>query len=231
MAIEAVSTAVTTGPTASGGTHDLGIPEGGSAGEVILMGYGINNPSRTITIPSWSTTDESGSGSITQRIGWATRITGGSETSPVTATLNTGTAQMASVAQRFSGVDTADPHNSNNYVSGDVGSATSTVSISSGTLTGLETGSGVLVVITCDASRSVSSAGTGLTDLGSSSSGFVNAVMLYDEDAGGSSNPAYSITMSGTRAYNWFLIELKAASAGTPVAPIAMHHLMRMKRK
>lgn len=226
--IAAESSAVTTGPTASANTHDLGIPTGGSAGEVIIMGASCADSSKNWTIPGW-TTDTASTSSPSERIGHSTRITDGTESTPVVATLDSGSSQMASVAQRFSGIDTADPHNSNNIVDGGSGSVT-TITIAANSITGLESGSGVLVIINTDASRSVSSTGGQLTDLGSSASSFTNVAMLYDADAGGSGNPEYSITMNSSRSYNWRLVELKASSASSSIVPILQNHARRRRQ-
>ena len=207
----AVEGTATTSETTASTSHTISLPasiQNGEALVLILVNDG-NAASCTATGYSFIDSNTASSSSATFCLGYKQAT--GSEGATVTVTTNSSNT-LTGHAVRLSGVNTADITNADNFSSTSVGSALSTFSISANTLTGLTSGDGVIVVVAAEASRSVTSADADLALIGNEV-GNPSVHAYIDLDAGGTGNAQYDFTMSGTRDYDLFMVNIEASSA------------------
>lgn len=212
-AIAIEGTAATTSETAAGTSHTVNLPSSIQANELLGGAVICDDVNKTLSATGWTFVESNSASSSSTSVGFMYRVADGAEGSTVTVTTSASCTVEAVVA-RFSGVGTTDPTGSDNFSNTSVGSVTSTFSISANTLTSLTSGDGVLVLVSAEASRTVSSADADLTSVGSVV-GNPTIHFYVDLDAGGTGNQQYDFTMSDTRDYDLSLMQWSTASAST----------------
>ena len=209
----AFPTTTTTGRTASATTHVSNLASG-SADELLVVAYMSADSNKYLLVPSgwdgeWHTNEGAGNGLI----GFVYKETDGGEGSTETFTYDTTSNTASSVSFRVTGHDVADPFNTNNYV-GEAEASEDPWTTASGLLTGINNSdSNIILVGTAQASRAITTKDSGLTLIDSNLSG--DSVHVLRETSPGSSNSAYSNDMVSAWQWLTFLLEIKAASAGS----------------
>lgn len=222
-------TPATTAETASGTSHTVNLPSSPQAGELLFMPISFDQENATFTLTDWSFIEGNSASSSTTSVGFGYKVATGSEGSTVSVGSNT-TGQLTACAVRLSGVDTGDPTNSDNFVNTNVGSTTSTFNIAADTITSLTSGDGVLVMVSAEANRSVSSADADLTSICNINAG--SSIHVYiDADTGGTGNVQYDFTMSDTRDYDLSLLQVVAAAGGGSSIATIMQNYARRRRQ
>jgi hypothetical protein len=215
-----IESSLRTATTSVSTSHTLNLPSSIVAGELLMILISSNsNKDFSATGYTAVTGIGSGSGRI---VGCLYKIASGSEGSTVSVT-TTGSGALYSVASRVSGINGSAPTNSNNFIVGTTANL-STFTIPANTLSGMTSGSGLMGFIYSNASRGNTSFDADLTEIDSFTGSPISQHSYVDNDVGGSGNPAYDFTMSGSRQFDYFFIEVAASASGATIIPQIMHH-------
>lgn len=215
-------TAATTGTAAGASSHAINLPASIAAGEVLVCMYSLDSTIRYLTASGWTST----TGAFFTRMLY--RVADGSEGATQTFNTNTGTAGLnGAVVRRFSGVDTGSPIGTPVEATE---ASEDPFTLSADILTSLGADSWVLLGWGGNptADRAITTLDADLTLVGTSPS---NRVHFAAETAPGSGNAAYSTDMASARAWDYVLVELKAAAGGGgSTQPPRSLHQFRMRR-
>lgn len=221
MAIALEGTPVITPHGAAATSAVLDLASGAQVGELAIVQFYSIEGNDEFNATGWTIVEATTGGSLGDT-GFALREVTEDNKDDTTMTLNvnSGSSAIKGIASRWSGVDISTLISSSNSELGNVGSSLSSFSIASGLIT-VASDSAILMNITCEAARNVSSADADL-DLVANSGASGNTLHSYvDIAAGGTGNPQYDFTMSDSRNYDYFLLELPASGVSTPTPAIS----------
>lgn len=189
--------------------HDVTLPTGITANEFLVIAW-VSTENKTWSATGYTEIKVAGQGSSTA-LGFLYKIASGSEGATVNVS-TTGNSGFHSVACRISGIDTVDPTHSDNNIAGNVGSSQTSYNIAAAFITGLISGNGLLVSSIAEASRNVTTLDADLVEVEDVvSSPSVN--LAFDAIISATSNPQYDYTWSGSRDYDYIVLEIAVASA------------------
>ena len=214
--------AVNTAKQAAAAVHNINMPTGIAAGDLICVCYRSGDNGRHLTVPAGWDGEQHGTGGGSQTThGVVHKIADGTESGTVEFAINTGTSSVGAVAFRCAGFDAADPFNSDNFVFTEEAAAEDPWTVTAGLLTGVAgSDSNIVLVGGASASRTITTQDSGLTLIDSMTTGY--SVHVLREESPGISNAAYSNNMSDSRAWVDILFEIKAAALGVgPVITLA----------
>lgn len=210
-----LGTPAVTGYSASATSHNVTLPSGITAGEMLCIPFLVNETNRTPQATGWSVASSILAMDLSNRTGILYKEATGSEGASVSVTFaEGGSASIVAMAFR-SDYDAADFLNSNaGYYQADA-TATATPSIAAGALS-LASGSGCLVLMGCEANRSVTASDADLdTTIGNTAS--TNSLHAYlDSEVIGAGNPQYEFTINSSRRMGFAVYELKSAAPAGP---------------
>lgn len=223
MAIDLVGTPFSGGYNAAANSFSITKAPGLLEGELHCVVYMVSENTKTPVISGYQELGQEITTDSSWRMGVLVKVAGPSEPPTETMTFTpTGSTGLSYTTLRLSGVNTGDIFNSNPGVKIEMASATTTPSYTAGTL-GLSGGAACLVLMGCEANRSVTSPLDDNLDYEISSEPSTNSLHVYlDREVSGTSNPQYDFTINSSRRMGLLAFELKAATTlpGTSVVDV-----------
>lgn len=204
-----IGTPVNDGYSAAATSHTATLPTGIQAGEALCIAVLLNENSKGVSASGFTATEFPFTVSSTSKLVLLHKEAAGDEGASVTLTITpSGTAACTRASFRLDGYDATDLLNSNAGVSFETADS-ATPSIAPDTLS-ITSGSGVLVLMSCEASRGNTAFDSDLDQRISTTQSTNSLHVFIDNEVIGTGTPQYDFTMSSNRAYSAAMLELKA---------------------
>lgn len=197
-------------------SHVINMPTGSVSGEVICIAYLLSETTRAPLISGYTDAPHTITVDSSFRMGIMYKTATGSD--PATETMTFSPAGSTAITYStfcISGADTADFLNSNPGVKQEDATATATPSVAASALS-LASGSGCLVLMGCEANRSVSAFDADLDQQISTTANTNSFSVFIDNEVVGAGNPQYDFTINSSRRMGIALFELKVAEPAGP---------------
>lgn len=210
------------GYSASASLHVITTPPGIQAGELSCIAYLVSENNRVPVIAGYTNASLVVTVDSSWTAGILYKVAGGSEPATEMMTFSpVGSSGVSYVSFRMQGYDTANFLNSNPGAVDQPATATATPSIAASTLS-MTSGNSCLVIMGCEANRSVTAADADLDTVVGNIASTNSAHFYLDSEVIGTGNPQYDFTINSSRRMGTALFELKvAAPAGPTVLTIA----------